>query len=410
MNWIKNLGPGLLYAGAAVGVSHIVQSTQAGARFGLVLILAVLLVHIIKYPFFKMGPWYAALTGKSLIDAYFGLGKWAVAIIFLLTFSTMFTIQAAVTLVTAGIAQHITGIVLPPWLWCGLLLLICLIILGFGHYQTLSRLMKWIILILSTTTIVAVLASFSIDVPAKGTKEIFSLLNRDHLVFLIAFLGWMPAPLDLAIWHSLWTVADQKEHEMDVKRTLFDFKAGFWGTAILAVFFILLGANVLYGSGIELDSRAAVFAGQFMDMYSGLIGSWSYPVIALAAFTTMFSTTLTCLDASPRLLRRISQLVMAGNDTGKLPVIELKSERLLYWFWIILLGTGTLVLIGGFIENMRQMVNLATSVSFLTTPLIALITFLAMRKVTSFSKPVLLYIYFSLTVLLLFAAYYITLL
>lgn len=26
-------GPGLLYAGAAVGVSHLVQSTRAGAEF-----------------------------------------------------------------------------------------------------------------------------------------------------------------------------------------------------------------------------------------------------------------------------------------------------------------------------------------------------------------------------------------
>lgn len=409
MNWIKNLGPGLLYAGAAVGVSHIVQSTQAGARFGMVLILAVLLVHLVKYPFFKMGPWYAALTGKSLIDAYFGLGKWAVAIIFLLTFSTMFTIQAAVTLVTAGIAQKITGIEMAPWLWCGAILLICLLILGFGHYQTLSRLMKWIILILSVTTIVAVVASFTIKTPTAGIKETFSLFNRDHLVFLIAFLGWMPAPLDLAIWHSLWTVADQKSHEINVKRTLFDFQAGFWGTAVLAVFFILLGANVLYGSGMELDSKAAVFAGQFMDMYSGLIGSWSYPVIALAAFTTMFSTTLTCLDASPRLLRRITQLLMAGKAEEQILNTELKTERSLYWIWIVLLSVGTLFLIGGFIENMRQMVNLATTVSFLTTPLIALISFLAIRRVVAFSRPALLYIYFSLSVLLLFAAYYLTL-
>ena len=35
---LKNLGPGLLFAGAAIGVSHLVQSTRAGADFGLGLI------------------------------------------------------------------------------------------------------------------------------------------------------------------------------------------------------------------------------------------------------------------------------------------------------------------------------------------------------------------------------------
>ncbi len=37
-NFISVLGPGLLYAGAAIGVSHLVQSTRAGAEyeFGLI--------------------------------------------------------------------------------------------------------------------------------------------------------------------------------------------------------------------------------------------------------------------------------------------------------------------------------------------------------------------------------------
>jgi len=33
---LKSLGPGLLFAGAAVGVSHLVQSTRAGADLVLV--------------------------------------------------------------------------------------------------------------------------------------------------------------------------------------------------------------------------------------------------------------------------------------------------------------------------------------------------------------------------------------
>ena len=53
---LKMLGPGLLFAGAAIGVSHLVQSTRAGAGYGLGLIWLVLLIHIIKYPFYEYGP------------------------------------------------------------------------------------------------------------------------------------------------------------------------------------------------------------------------------------------------------------------------------------------------------------------------------------------------------------------
>jgi len=31
---LKTLGPGILFASTAIGVSHLVQSTRAGAEFG----------------------------------------------------------------------------------------------------------------------------------------------------------------------------------------------------------------------------------------------------------------------------------------------------------------------------------------------------------------------------------------
>jgi len=50
-NTIKSLGPGLLWAGAAVGVSHLVQSTRAGAIYGFQLVGIILLINLFKYPF-----------------------------------------------------------------------------------------------------------------------------------------------------------------------------------------------------------------------------------------------------------------------------------------------------------------------------------------------------------------------
>jgi Mn2+/Fe2+ NRAMP family transporter len=70
------LGPGLLWAGAAIGVSHLVQSTRAGANYGFALLWALLLANIFKYPSFKFGPRYAAATGKSLLHGYSEIGKW----------------------------------------------------------------------------------------------------------------------------------------------------------------------------------------------------------------------------------------------------------------------------------------------------------------------------------------------
>jgi len=49
---LKALGPGLLWAGAAVGVSHLVQSTRAGANYGFALIWVVVVANLFKYTAF----------------------------------------------------------------------------------------------------------------------------------------------------------------------------------------------------------------------------------------------------------------------------------------------------------------------------------------------------------------------
>ena len=107
--FLQTLGPGLLFAGAAIGVSHLVQSTKAGAEFGFGLLWAILLVHLFKYPFFQFGPRYAAATGETLLDGYKKLGNVVLAISFAISFLTMFIIQAAITVVTAGLATNIFG-------------------------------------------------------------------------------------------------------------------------------------------------------------------------------------------------------------------------------------------------------------------------------------------------------------
>ena len=49
------MGPGVLMASAAVGGSHIIASTQAGAIYGWQLAIIIILANLFKYPFFRFG-------------------------------------------------------------------------------------------------------------------------------------------------------------------------------------------------------------------------------------------------------------------------------------------------------------------------------------------------------------------
>jgi len=369
---LKNLGPGLLYAAAAIGVSHLVQSTRAGAEYGHILIIAVILANVVKYPFFRIGPEYTSLSGESILRGYDRLGRWALPLFYVMTLGTLFTVQAAVTVVTAGIAAQLFSIDIAISHLSTIILIICGIILFIGHYKFLDNLIKMIIVILTITTIFTVIVSLNGDFPKLGVATTFDLTNKSHMFFLIALIGWMPAPLDLPIWHSMWTIAKQKNSTSKIshQETITDFNIGFAGTTVLAVCFLLLGSIVMYDSGVEFSSSASVFAGQLMQMYTTAIGSWAYPIIGICAFSTMFSTTLTCLDAFPRILREA--LSISNNN------ISAESDRT---YKLCLTGTviGTCIILYGFLTNMKALVDFATTLSFIIAPIYALMNYKIMH-------------------------------
>ncbi|MDG1398714.1 MAG: Nramp family divalent metal transporter [Polaribacter sp.] len=364
-SFFQSLGPGLLFAGAAIGVSHLVQSTKAGAEFGFGLLWALLLVHLFKYPFFQFGPRYAAATGETLLDGYNKLGKGVLITYYILNFATMFTIQAAVTIVTAGLASQLFGFTNDLVIWSSIILFVSILILILGKYKLLDKLMKYIIIILTISTIIAVSVAFT------NTKDTFDVrqilpLGSVELTFLIAFLGWMPAPLDISIWHSIWSIEKSKNTNIKIKPkdAIFDFNVGYIGTLILGICFVLLGALVMYKSGGSFSNKGGVFASQLVNLYTKNLGNFSYVFIAIAAFTTMFSTTITTLDASPRTMNRSSKLLFN------------KQFKFGYWFWITFLFLGTFAILKYYLADMGNLVKIATILSFLTAPFYAILNYI----------------------------------
>ena len=368
---LKQLGPGLLFAGAAIGVSHLVQSTRAGALFGFDLVWAIVLIHIVKYPFFHYGPRYVAATGESLLEGYRKLGKWVLVFFVGVSLVTAFTIQAAVTVVTAGIVGHLFGIALPAWQMSGLILGLLALLLMFEKFSWLDRSMKVIILTLTLSTIIAVVAGMS-----KGYAPVDPIPFRWEpvgIIFLITLMGWMPSPIDLSVWVSLWNQAKNRQlgQRLSLRHTLRDFNLGYWGTMAIALFFLVLGAMAMHGKGITLHPRGDLFAGQLIDLYTGMVGPWIYWVVAIAALTTMVSTTLTCFDAIPRVLERSTRLLAPASEG---------LGNNLYRLYLLVLGAGAVFILAQFGGSMQAVVNLATILSFLTAPLLAVLNYVVMVR------------------------------
>ena len=381
---LQALGPGVLFAGAAVGVSHLVQSTRAGASFGLSLVLVVLLANVFKYPAFRFGPQYASATGRSLLQGYRDQGRWALLLYGVLTVGTMFAVEAAVTLVTAGLAKFLFGTDLSVVWIAAILLGSCTAILAVGRYRWLERVGKVVVSLLAICTIAATLVALPrlTGVELRLWPELDAMSTVD-VMFIVALVGWMPTAIDVSAWQSLWTLERERASayrsqsaQSRVRLSLFDFHLGYVGSAFLALCFLILGAAVMHSASEAVATEPAAFAEQLVDLYGLTLGSWSRPLIGWSAFLVMFSTTLTVVDGFPRVL---AELVVLSTDAGAPQEVE-RKRRFAYSVTIALLGLGSLVVLSFFQRRLTAMVDLATTLSFMTAPVLALLNHRALLQ------------------------------
>ena len=371
------LGPGILFAGAAIGTSHLVQSTRAGAMYGLALVGIVIFANLIKYPFFRFGPRYAAATGTSLIEGYRRIGAWALLLVTVMMFAVHIIVIAATAITTAGIGLAAAGLPFDARVTA-----VCFIILGLGlvftgGYHLLDRVTKIFVAILTITTLVAaalVLPNISWSIGAFALPP-FSIAT---FAFAVALMGFMPSGMELSVLHSCWSIAKQRDEKrkIDEREAMLDFNIGYVMTALLALCFVFLGTGVMHTSNIEPAGSAVAFASQVINLYTSSLGAWAGVIVGVSAFGVMFTTLVTILDGFPRLYATIIQSLMAqdGRVTRQVDRTPLMNGLAVF------LSAAAIIVLFFFMGQFTGFIDFVTISAFVIAPVIALFNHIAMTS------------------------------
>jgi len=366
---IRSLGPGIMMAAAAVGGSHLVASTKAGAIYGWQLAALIILVNLFKYPFFKAGIQYTLGTGQSLVEGYSNLGRPYLVIFSILSAISAVVNTAALLLFSASLLSYFVPFDLATSTLCMIVLATCLIILFAGHYRALDTLSKSIMAILTITTLAAV--AIAIDSPVEPDAAFVppSPWSLAAIGFIVVTMGWMPAPIEISSITSMWLKSQKEKQEVTAQSALFDFNVGYIGTALLALVFVALGALVLHGSGVELSRSGVGFTHQLVGIYASTIGEWSRPLIALIAFFCIFGSTITVIDGYSRVLAESQRLLFKKESSPKM----LQG-------WIVIVSLAALSIVMFFSAALMPMLDFAMVLAFATTPFFALLNFILVSK------------------------------
>lgn len=363
----KAMGPGILMASAAVGGSHIVSSTQAGAIYGWQLAIIVLLVNLFKYPFFRFGSQYTLQNNKSLIEGYKEKGKLYLWVFFIMNIFSAVVNTAAVGILAAAILYNIfpNGFGLSISQLTTALIIVTLAMLLIGGYRFLDGLSKWVMTALTLATTLAVVIAlfkhreYAPDFTAPSPWQLTAL------PFIVSLMGWMPAPIEISAINSMWTVEKRKTAKVSLTDGIFDFNVGYIGTAVLAFIFLALGALIQFGSGQQVKSASAAYIAQFINMYESSFGAWSRLLIAFIAFLCIFGTTITVIDGYSR----------ANNETMRLLFGRKEASQKVLNVWMVFTSIIGIIIVLLFAGDVATLMRFAMIASFLTTPVYAYLNY-----------------------------------
>lgn len=358
---LKLLGPGILMATAAIGGSHLVASTQAGAQFGWQLVILIFLVNVFKYPFFRAAVSYTISTQQTLQQGYYQMGKGYLLTSFALNLLAAVVNSAALLLFSASLLGYFLPVNLPIVWLAAIVLVACLVILLAGHFATLNKVAKLIMLTLVIATLSATVMAWYQGPIAASDYISPSPWTLATIGFLVFTMGWMPAPIEISLITSLWLKQQCKEKSVTARSALFDFNLGYITTTILALVFLALGALVLHGGSQVLVSSGVGFSHQLVSLYASTIGEWSRYLIALIAFLCIFGSCITVYDGYSRALAE-GLLLLKGQQ---------QSDERHFAVWLVLVALASFSIVLFFNSALLAMLGFAMTLAFVTTPLFA---------------------------------------
>lgn len=412
---LKTIGPGLLFASSSIGTSHLVLSTRAGAHHGMIFFWIILAALLFKYPFYDFGPRYANATGHSIIKGYKEQGKWAVGLFMLIIFISMFAVTGALSAVSGGLLSSMLGMSgIPMPILVGGLMVLTGILLLMGRYAALDNFIKIISVVLLVTVVIAFVAVI-VKGPIEPVADFVpntNILEGAGLVLLVSLIGWMPSGMEASAMHSIWTVEkiQSENYHPTLKQNQFDFNLGYMMAAVLAFMFLTIGAFTVYGSGELLAGSSTAFSNKLLAVFTNNLGDWAYPVLAIAAFVTIYGTLVAAWDAFTRGFARCLRAF-------KFDEIENNEEQQqflnrYYSIFLPVIGLGGFILFYQFTGSMITILTLATVFSFLSAPVICLLNFRAIQSsaIPESHRPanwMVILSYIGLVVMVLFTLYYI---
>lgn len=286
----RDVGPGLVVAATGVGAGDMVATLIAGERFGYTLLWAAIVGCLVKIALAEaVGRWHLA-TGQTIFEGWSSLGRWT-----RIYFAPYILIWGFVYGATAMSATALPLAVLFPILpfnaWAILSGLAGLLFVWFNRYDVFEKVMA----LLAGVMFVAVVGLAVILAPHVPNMigGLAPTAPPGSMFYTLGLIGGVGGTITMASY-GYWINAKGWRNSTWMRMMRWDNRVAYAVTGIFVIAMLVVGAELLYGSGVVLatgdrglldlaallearfgSSVATVFlVGFFAAAFSSVLGVW----------------------------------------------------------------------------------------------------------------------------------------
>jgi Mn2+/Fe2+ NRAMP family transporter len=337
---LRIIGPGLVLAATTVGIGDFISNAVAGERYGMTFAWAIILAVVLKYFLTEgLGRWHLA-SGQTIIHGWNSLGRGMTAFVAVYLVIWAFFFGAAGPSIV-GLASNAMFPILSVPAWAVIHSLLAFLFVWVGRYQLFENVME--VLIVCKVVVVVVIAALLRPDLGEIASGLVPTVPTGSLLYVVSIVGGLGGTLALASY-GYWVRDKGWRSTSWVPTMRLDAGLGYVVTAIFGVAVMVIGAELLFGTGRSIgDEEGFVnLAGPLGERFGSVLrwvflaGLWA---ISFASVIGVWNGMSYLFADIVRTLRRIPE-----EEAG--PHISEKSPAFRAFLFMLTFPTIPLIVLG----------------------------------------------------------------
>ncbi|WP_353947825.1 Nramp family divalent metal transporter [Sporolactobacillus sp. Y61] len=324
------VGPGFVVAATSIGAPDLLASIVVGQSYGMTFLWAIIIGTIIKYYLNEgVGRWHLA-TGTTILEGWRSLGRWATGYFGVYAVIWGF-VYGATAAMASGMAMNAMWPVLPIWGWAIIHAVAGFLLVYTGKYKLFEQVMTFLVGLMFLT--IVGLACFFLPGLKELSWGLVPTVPDGSLYLVLGLIGGVGGTITMASY-GYWIKEKNWTGKSWIPMMKTDAKVGYFITGVFCVSALIIGAQFLYGTNVEIRGDQG-----FVTMSNMLADQFGEPMrwtLLLAFWSAVFSSLLGVWNGVPYLFADFvrTMRMKKNKELADKPVTEKDPMYRLYLFWL----------------------------------------------------------------------------